>query len=1347
MRGAWTIFFVLVAITFAIAGNTINTPAFRAVSPPEGFTYGGVQTIAEDKFGMLWFGTQHGLYTYDTESFKKYLHHGDNPDSPSGNNIRNLFSDSSGKLWISTDNGFCYYDPEYEKFIKAEYTDNGHPVISRNTLQIFEDKVNQIWVIDQRGLAKADTVKKELHYGNFNPAPSGINYAKISGDGTIWLGSNNGTISYSHFPYDSLTIFGRFKDAPVLAILPAQDEVWISYDWNGVIKADYYGHIVTHYSRASGYDRSIPSDRVRDLYQDRSGRIWLATYKGLSIIHGSSIVNYDQENYPGVNHNSAFVFFEDSRNGLWLGTWSGGLYYMNMHDNNFYHIKDIFHPVLNTNVISSFTDGPGNTVWVGTESGLLFSYDVQKQQYEALPFRPDHRLVNSIKTLYTDSKQNIWVGTYAGGIWIKPKNENKFRQLEYFKHTIEQIYAFAEVGEIMFIATGTSGIHAYSLKTGTAERYTYSISDNGSLSNNSIRCFLPDSRGNLWVGTMNGLNVMEAGNNHFKRFQAQPDGSVFTINHNEIFSLHEDRHGNIWVGTGGGGLNRYDPFTGKFEFISDTEGLAGKEVYGILEDISGNIWISTESGISMYDPRNRTARNFIKDDGLQGNQFNPGASYKSRTGQLFFGGSNGFTCFYPSTIRRNPLPPLPVITSIAVNHEELKPTINGSLLNKSIKATSEIKFKARDNSLTLSFVAINYLQPRKNRFKYRLVNYDEQWIEAGSERKATFTQIPPGNYVFELMASNNDGIWSTEPARLNITIMQPLFLRGDALIIYLIVIILALFFLLKELRIRQKLRLAITDERLRREHEDKLIQMKMQFLTNITHEFKTPLSLILSPANHLDRKYGHDAESRFQLDILKRNASRLKWLVNQVIDLRKIDMNKLDINRKPVNVVKMCHRIMEYFMSDALDKNINLSLETTFTESYLETDSDKLDIIITNLVSNAMKFTPENGEVTIKIEKVSDIFMEDVHWKFGTSPAIPVLSITVSDNGPGIAEADIPLMFERFTQGRGHETMGTGIGLSVVKEYTRWLGGFITFRSGRPSGASVSICFPWQEELEFQPAENIAYPMPVQELLQNTLPAEESEIRDETVTVLIVEDDADTRNYMARLVKKYFRILTATNGKQGYEKALATVPDVIISDVIMPGTGGFEMNRLLKENIITSKIPVIIVTAQNDQTVEIESIESGAKAFISKPFAEDLLIAHIRKILQNRNQELIAGAESATTERTEYSDNQLVEKAVRLIETNMHRPDFGIDLLSSGLNISRATLYRKMKLLTGQSATEFIRYIRLKKALSLMENGNLSIEEISMTVGFNSHSYFSHCFRQQFGKTPTEFQVGSKQIS
>jgi signal transduction histidine kinase/ligand-binding sensor domain-containing protein/DNA-binding response OmpR family regulator len=1344
MSRTWAIFFVLFALRITTAGNIINTPAFRAVSPPEGFTYGGVQTIAEDKYGMLWFGTQHGLYTYDTESFKKYLHHGDNSDSPSGNNIRNLFLDSAGKMWISTGNGFCYYDSEYEKFIKDKYTDNGHPVISRNTFQVFEDKAHQIWIIDQRGLAKADTVNKTLHYDNFNPAPSGFNYAGISDDGTIWLGSNNGTIYYSAYPYDSLATFGRFKDAPVLSILPVKNEVWIGYDWNGAIKAGYDGKVIAQYSKSSDYKNNIPSDRVRDIYEDRAGRIWLATYKGLSIIHGQSIINYDNENYPGVNHNSAFTFFEDSRNGLWLGTWSGGLYYMNMHDNNFFHIKDIFHPVLNSNVISSFVDGPENTVWVGTESGMLFSYDVQKQQYNTLSIKPDHLLVNSIKSLYTDSEQNIWVGTYAGGIWLKPKNENKFRQLNYFKHTNQQIYAFAEVGNRMFIATGTAGIHAYSLETGTAESYSYSISEYNSLSNNSVRCILPDSRGNLWAGTMNGLNVMKAGSNHFIRYQAEAEGSVFTINHNEIFSLHEDRHGYIWVGTGGGGLNRYDPYTGKFEFISETEGLAGKEVYGILEDNSGNLWLSTEGGISMYDPRSRIARNFIKEDGLQGNQFNPGASYKSRTGLLFFGGSNGFTCFQPATIRHNPLPPLPRLTSIAVNHEELKPALNGSWLNKSIKATSDIILKARENSLTLSFVAINYLQPQKNQFRYRLVNYDEQWVEAGSERKATFTQIPPGEYVFELMASNNDGIWSTEPARLNITIMQPLLLRWYALIAYLVIIFLISYFFLRELGIRHMLRHELRDERLRQDHEEQIIHTKMQFLTNITHELKTPLSLILSPASHLERKYGHDADTRFQLDILKRNATRLKWLVSQVIDLRKIDMNKLDVARKPVNVVKLCHQIMECFLSDALDKNIKLSLDTNFTESFLETDPDKLDIIITNLVSNAMKFTPENGEVTIQIEKVPLDCQENAHWKFGKSPAMPALSIKVSDSGPGIAKAEIPQMFERFTQGRGHENMGTGIGLSVVKEYTRWLGGFITVHSDRATGTSVSVCFPWQEERELQPEEDAVTLLPVQEQLKI---AEVPEVIDENVTVLIVEDDADTRNYIARLVKKYFRVLTATNGKQGYEKAVAAVPDVIITDIIMPGTGGFEMNRLLKENTITTKIPVIMITAQSDHAVEIESIESGAKAFISKPFAEELLVAYIRKILENKNQEMIDGSETVLPEQTEYSDNHIVEKAVRLIEKNMHRPDFGIDLLANGMNISRATLYRKMKLLTGQSATEFIRYIRLKKALNLMEKGNLSMEEVSMTVGFSSHSYFSHCFRQQFGKTPTEFLAGSKQLS
>jgi signal transduction histidine kinase/ligand-binding sensor domain-containing protein len=1059
------ILLLLLSVSYG-TGQNINTSAFRAVSPPEGFTYSGITTITEDPMGMIWFGTQHGLYSYDTETFGKYLHKPDDLNSPSGNNIRNLFCDSSGKMWISTGTGLSYYDFELERFVRCRFMDDDGNSIDRNVLQVFEDKTRQLWLIDQRGLAKIDTLTKRFSYSNFDPSPTGLSYARIAADASLWLGTSTGYIYQSPYPYDSLILFGRFRSALVQSILPVSNEVWIGYDWYGADKAGYDGKLKAHYSNPSETGHTIANSRVRDIYEDRSGRIWLATYKGLTIIDRNHISNYDNENYPGINHSSIFSIYEDSHGGIWVGTWSGGLYYLNMHDNNFIHVKDIFRVSQNTNVISSFTDGPGQSVLVGTESGMLFSYNIENLEYKNYTTTTPDNAMKSIKALQADEQGRIWMGTFTGGIWVKPPGERLFRQLDYMKDRTEQIYSFAVDRELIWIGSGTTGLHAYSPAEGTAKRYYLNGNDPRSLSNNSIRSLIRDKKGDLWIGTMNGLNFKRSGEEAFTRFLSDPSAGNKTINNNEIFSLLEDRSGNIWLGTGGGGLNKYDPTTGNFEYITETEGLAGREVYGILEDNSGNIWISTESGISMYDPRNQFIRNFTKEDGLQGNQFNPGACYKSASGMMFFGGSNGFTCFFPSAIRNNPVPPTTLITSIAVNHEELKPGQQDSPLEKSIKYTSHIILQARQNSLTLSFVANNYLQPGKNRFRYRLVNYDENWVEAGSERKATFTKIPPGRYTFEVVAANNDGVWNPEPRRLSITIRQPFLLHWYALVAYILAALGLIYFIQREIGIRHRLIMEIREERLLREHEEKLGQMKMKFLTNITHEFKTPLSLILSPANHLLQKFGQDADARFLLDIMKRNTTRLQWLIHQVIDLRKIDMNKLDVLRKPVNLVKLCHRISEYFTADARDKNIDLSVVTALTEAYLMTDPDKLDIILTNLVSNAMKFTPENGRVTLSVDQISDGCPEEFQWIFGEKITGDVIRIRVEDTGSGIEPAEIPNMFERFTQGKGHEGMGTGIGLSVVKEYTRLLSGFIGISSEPGHGSRFTLCFRWTDNIE-----------------------------------------------------------------------------------------------------------------------------------------------------------------------------------------------------------------------------------------------------------------------------------------
>ena len=1347
MRKTWAGICFLVLIILSTTGQNVNTPAFRTISPPEGFTYSGIATITEDPHGMIWFGTQHGLYTYDTEGFRKYLHIPDNPNSLSGNDIRNLFCDSSGKMWISTSSGITYYDFVLERFVRCQFTDDEGNRITRNVFQVFEDKTKQIWLLDQRGLAKVDTINKTFSYSNFDLAPSGLSYAHIAADAILWLGTSNGHIYQSRFPYDSLIFFGRFRNALIQKILPVRDEVWIGYDWYGADRVGYDGKHQAHYANPSETGHTIGNSRVRDIYNDRGGRIWLATHNGISIIRGDQITNYDTENYQGINHSSVFEIYEDAHGGIWVGTWSGGLYYLNFHDNHFIHVKDFFHHNQNTNVISSFTDGPGNTILVGTESGLLFNYDISTRKYDSYNIRTSDNPLKNIKALQSDSKGNIWIGTFTAGIWVKSPGSRDFRQLDFLNNRQEQIFTLEEDGTKMWIGSGTTGLHSYTLATGETERFYNQGNSHRSLSYNFVRSLERDSQGNLWVGTMNGLNFKEAGKDGFIHYLPNQQRDNKSINHSEIFSLHEDRQGNIWIGTGGGGLNKYNPDSGEFEHITEENGLAGREVYGILEDTSGNIWISTESGISMYDPRNKSVRNFTKEDGLQGNQFNPGASYKSEKGLMFFGGSNGFTYFSPSTIRNNPIPPTPLITSIAVNHEELKPG-PGSPLKKSAKYTNEITLQARQNSLVISFVANNYLQPEKNRFSYRLVNYDESWIEAGWERKATFTKIPPGKYVFEVMAANNDGAWNPEPRKLAITIRHPVWLQWYALLIYAIMGIMILYLVQREIGIRHRLLLELREERLLREHEEKLSQMKMQFLTNITHEFKTPLLLILSPANHLLQKFGYDTDARFLLDIMKRNTTRLQWLIHQVIDLRKIDLNKLDVAKKAVNIVKLCHKISEYFMAEARDKNIKLTVETELTESYLLSDPDKLDIIITNLVSNAMKFTPEDGTVSITVENLSDGCNMDFQWVFGEKLTGKVTRIKVADSGPGISLDEIPQMFERFTQGKGHEGMGTGIGLSVVKEYVRFLGGFIGVSSELSKGTMFSICFPWHHNMEVLNDEPAGQGEIRQVAISETIIANGTELIDADIMVLIVDDDTDTRNYISAALKKYFKVITASNGKQGYEKAVTTMPDVIISDVVMPGTGGFEMNRLLKENELTSEIPVIIITAKSDPSVQIESLDAGADAFITKPFAEELLIAHIRRVLANLKQRKMAEKEgrnsSDINEELENNDALLVDKAVRIIEQNMMKRDFGVDKLASDLNMSRTSLYRKLKFVTGQSATEFIRYVRLKKALNLMQSGILSIEDISLTVGFNSHSYFSHCFRQHFGKTPSEFLMDKK---
>jgi len=1343
--------FILSFLCFIISVSSGSNPenfnfSFRRISPIGGFTYGAINSIAEDANGFIWFGTVHGLYRYNTVDVQKFVHNPKDSATIPGNSIRTIFRDSTGRLWIGTSQGVCIYDNSNDRFVTLKFQDKSGALLGNDVREVLQLGDQNIYLLGSSMLGKLNLMSNQFEKVSMQePIQENFTCATSDSLGRIWIGGANGTVWH----YDSYTgqfrKFCHHRSETIQRIFSDDTGLWIGYSWSGLDLMGFQGNLITHYGGDPGDHNKIHHNRVRDIYKDESGRIWVSTYKGISIIDHGKINNIPPQAISGLPYNSIYRIFRDSKNGIWMGTWSGGLAYRSNYDNRFIHFrKDQSDSDLNDEFVSSFTEKSDGTILIGTEYGNLNKLDRGTNKMTNITLKTENgKNIENIKSLLFDKKtETLWVGTFLRGLWFQKKNESVLRPLNNFKDSRISVYALEKSDSGLWIGTYGNGLYHYNPNTGFMKQFVSATNDTNSISNNGVRSILIANDKSLWIGTSTGLNHFTPQNGLFKRYFYQSN-STNCISNDEILALHEDRNGKIWIGTSGGGINMYNPIARIFTSYQIKDGLVGNDVYGIQEDINRILWISTENGISSIDPSNNNFRNFYREDELQGNQYNPGAAFMTSSGEILFGNTKGFTLFEPEQMKSNPMPPKVTLTSLSVNNIPVNNHSKGTPLTKSLQTGELLKLTYHQNSLTFNFVANNFLLPNKNRFKYRLVNYDNHWIDAGTQNYATYTKIPAGNYVFEVIACNNDNLWNNTPVKLQIIITPPIWLTWYAYSLYLIILSLVFYFIRKDVLERQRYKKDLMLERLVNESEAQVHEMKLRFFTNISHEFRTPLTLIASPVNLLLAKFNFEPIVREHLLTMQRNSNRLLRLINQLIDLRRLELGRAVFHPRNTDLISLCKEVISCFEMEAKDKQIRLSFNYEDDKLNVNIDPEKADKIFFNLLSNAMKFTNEKGTITITVYKThSAEFREES--VVGEAIEGPMVCIEFSDDGHGISSDELKLIFERFEQGKNHQSSGTGIGLHMANEYTRMHKGNIRVKSILGSGSTFTISFPLTEEIGLS---NILMEehfskitlKPSEELKNSQSTNSE---KDKTVTILIIEDNYELRNYLKNLLSQQYRTVNAPNGKQGLETALTIIPDLVITDIMMPVMDGFEVCRQLKNDIHTSHIPVILLTALNEADKQIGGFKTGADAYITKPFDENILLALIDNLIRSRTKlrEVFSVSDTEWANGMEllFSDRMLIDKATSIVEQHLNDKTFVIDHLAANLGISTSSLYRKLKVLTNQSPTEFVRYIRLKKAIRLMNEGNANVDEVGYAVGFNSHSYFTNSFKKQFGKTPSE---------
>lgn len=1302
--------------------------------PQNTLTNNYINKLLEDKAGNIWIGTNGGglnYYNYNQDVFDSYLNDPNNRKSLSGNMVTALFLDSEDNLWVGTEkHGLNVFDSSSQTFSRYYHNEDDPSSISHNDVTaISEDKLGNLWVGTWGGgLNLYDRQSRRfLHYqaeGKNNIPDDVVRYIHKSKSGDLWVGFQKGLrrITYKEGKYIftepvlvDAELSNILTNVPVLAILEDdRSQLWIGTENEGLFIVNLRTGQAQQYKVEVYSSYGIASNSIWSIYKDNVGTIWLGTFdKGVLKVdryeRKFDHLFQDNNGEQDLSHSVVSCFVEDENGNLWIGTDGGGLNYYDQQTGEIKHYnKDNTPGLLSNAILSLLLDSEGN-LWIGSWEGGLSMKKKDTDTIIHISSVPEFLSPpgNFIFSMHEDSKKNIWIGAYRHGLALYVPQENKF-------------YEFKEKG------------------------YPRAISFN------NVQA-VHESHGYIWVGTEGGgldrlkLNdryeVVELVNYSYKGQDNSP------ISNNFVTCIFSDAKGDLWMGTHGGGLNRYDPENDRFEYITTAEGLPSNLIYAIEDDEKGHLWISTNKGIAEYDPNSGNVKVYDEADGLQSSMFYRRSSYKKRDGELLFGGINGINRFHPSKILRNPHVTPIYITSMSVSNAALHPSPNGHL-TKNIVVAEEVSLPYHKNDFTITFSSLNFSQSSKNQYMYKLEGHDEEWQEVGTRNSAYYTNVAPGDYVFKVRASNNDNVWNEQEASLIINISKPWWATIWAYFFYGMVIMAVLWWGRSLTVKREKLKNKLEVEHLELKKMQEMDEMRSRFFANISHEFRTPLTLILGPLRslYLEEKWtGHQSQIRLMI----KNAEKLLRLINQLLDLSKLESGSMKLRASEYNIVKFIRPIAHSFTGYAEKEYIRYKINLPDEPIRVYFEKDKLEKVFTNILANAFKFTPRFGTVSIKVED---------------TPQNVIVSI--QDSGIGISHEEISLIFKRYYQANGineKQNLGTGIGLTLTKELVELHKGKVLVSSEEGKGTLFQVLL--QKGSAHLDEEEIVYldndlippvqPTPdpfVDSIIEQTTEKEPEKRDNNLPVILLVEDNPDIRAFVCEHLSSKFSILEAVNGREGLAIAIDQKPDVIISDIVMPEMDGYALCQQVKNHVDTNHIPVVLLTAKASHSSQKKGFETGADYFISKPFDINELELRLNNILKLRNglkDQVLNNKTINLNPRNiaiSNADDKFVKKVVSLIEENIADPSYNVNDLCTGLGMSRIQLYRKLKKMVGQSANELIRSIKLKRAAQLLKQQKLTVAEITYHVGFNDLQYFRKCFKKHYGMNPSEYASQSQAL-
>ncbi len=1345
---------------------------FTSISAKDGLLSNSVNAIIKDHYGLMWFATDDGLNKFDGTNFTVYRHIAGDSSSLRVNEVLALHEDKKGNLWIGTSGGgLSRYDRKKDAFVHYPLATQTQELPANAVIRsICSDNSGNIWIAQFEYLFMLNPVQNNMSRLKLNSSndTAALNKTLIcvfdDSKQRIWTGTNNGL--YLYMPH-TRTFRRFFHDAANTRSLPSNDVRAIAEDKNGQVWIGTAAGVCTYrtddsgfisYPGLSGTGSALSSNEINCLARDNDGQLWIGTSRGLNILntvtHEVTVCLPEENNIHSLASQAIKCAYIDQQGIYWFGTSRSGI---NKYDKNLnlFDLKlssDFHEKGQSTSIVSSFAENLDGTIVIGTDGGGLFSFNRTANRITPLNWTlPVSIRQLSVLTLHRSADNQLYIGTYGHGLIVRDLATGHTRH--FVKGTAANNLTSNDVffvtedskGQI-WVGTNGQGVNVLHNDRIVA-KYTPQPRPGADNElqlplNGFIRTIEEDKAGNIWIGSHGGgIAVYHPSSGKW---------SIYTQGNSQLASdkvqvVLCDRQGNIWVGTYGEGLSLFNPANNKFTTFSEKDGLQNTTIYQIVEDRKGLFWLSTNTGISSFDRTTHTFRNYTPYNGVQNNNFMHTSGLLLSDGELIFGGLQGFNYFDPARLTLNKNVPSVLLTDLRVSNKSVIPGEESPIkVHVSVAESIHLAYK---QNFALSFVALNYTIPKQNHYAYKLEGFDKDWNYTGTSNTASYTNLDPGEYTFHVKASNNDGIWSTKDTTIRIYVQPPWWRTTWAYLLYVIAFSALLLYSRYRGIARIRKQFAQEQERSEQRKVQELDRLKIKFLTNLSHDFRTPISLIIGPVDQLIA--GEKTDSRLdKLQMIRRNARRLLNLVNQLLDFRKMEEHELKLQLSEGEFISFIQEASESFRDFAERKHIHFGFHTSLQQLNALFDRDKMERILFNLLSNAFKFTMENGTVSVELQAMSNPPDNMHQW----------VILTVKDSGIGIPPEQKDQIFDRFFQ---HATpaaiinQGTGIGLSITREFIKMHGGTITVDSEPGQGSTFTIQLPLTPVIKTietqQPEQDIISPAPESlDETNNTVPAviPETTAGTKLPLLLLVEDNEDFRFYLKDNLRHYYKILEASNGKEGWQKALAHHPQLIVSDISMPEMDGISLVQKLKADKRTMHIPVILLTALTAEEQQIAGLETGANDYITKPFNVEVLHVKIRNLLHLNDtlkSTYTRQIKVLTPETTvESADVKLLSHITSYLEENLTDSQLSVERLSKEVGMSRSTLYNKLLELTGQTPVEYIRSYRLEKAAGLLEKSDMTIAEIAYQVGFSTPNYFARSFKTKFNMLPSEFIVYSR---